>query len=69
MRRLARAFTQHPQEVGETYGEHMRFATTFAARLTQAALAAGIHALIPCLCEKTASRILRELVAKMESRD
>ncbi|MEM9249929.1 MAG: DUF6356 family protein, partial [Pseudomonadota bacterium] len=55
-----RIFVDHPQSVDETYFEHMRFAGWFAARLLLAGGAALIHAVIPCLFEKTASRMIGE---------
>ena len=48
-RAFTRIFTDHPQSVGETYFEHMRFAGWFAARLLMAGGAALVHAVIPCL--------------------
>ncbi len=65
---LNRIFVAHPASVDETYLQHMRFALGFAFWLTVAGLAALVHALIPALCETTASRILSRLVAKMEAR-
>lgn len=54
-------FTAHPASVGETYGQHLRFALAFAARMTLGGLAAAIHALFPFLFIRTASRALEEL--------
>jgi hypothetical protein len=65
---IARIFTQHPEEVGETYGQHARAALGFFLKLQVAALAALVHALLPFACVKTASTIIRELAAKMSSR-
>ena len=59
---------EHPASVGEGYFEHMRFASTFAFGLFVAAGAAVIHALIPCLCEKTASNKIKELYGKIHNR-
>lgn len=47
-------FTEHPESVGETYGEHFRVAAGFAGSLALAAAAAAVHAVIPCRCTKTA---------------
>ncbi|MGY6709165.1 MAG: DUF6356 family protein [Rhizobiaceae bacterium] len=66
--RLARLFTAHPQTVGESYFEHMGFALWFASRLLLAGGAALTHAFLPFLCETTASRIIRELHQRIESR-
>lgn len=65
---IAALFLDHPATVNETYLGHMRFALGFAFWLTVAALAALLHALVPALCETTASRILKRLHARMESR-
>jgi hypothetical protein len=46
----------------------MRFACGFAFWLGVAAVAALAHAIVPAACETTASRILKRLHAKMESR-
>jgi hypothetical protein len=65
---IAMLFTDHPASVNETYFEHMRFACGFAFWLGVAAVAALAHAIVPAACETTASRILKRLHAKMESR-
>lgn len=65
---IAKIFTDHPTSVDETYFEHLLFATKFAATLMIAASAALIHALIPCLCEKTASKAVARLYAKTHNR-
>lgn len=58
---IRRIFLDHPRAVNETYLEHMAFAAWFAARLFGAACAATVHAFIPCLFERTASRSVAEL--------
>ena len=65
---LVAIFLDHPATVNETYFQHMRFAFSFAFWLGAAAVAALIHAIIPALCETTASRILKRLHARIESR-
>lgn len=65
---LHKVFIKHPETVDETYFEHMRFAAGFAFWLAVAAGAALIHAVIPAMCETSASRIIRRMHAKMESR-
>jgi len=65
---LARIFLDHPQKVDETYFEHMRFAAGFAGTLAFAAGAALIHAVVPALCETTASRTVRKLHARIDNR-
>ncbi len=58
---LARLFLAHPESVDETYLEHARFAGGFALRLLLAAGAAAVHAVIPCLFERTASRMIARM--------
>lgn len=65
---LGALFLDHPATVNETYFGHMRFAFGFAFWLGVAALAAVVHAVIPALCETTASRILCRLHARIEAR-
>jgi len=61
-------FRSHPASVGESYFGHMRFALRFAGKLFQAGGAAVLHAVIPPLCETTASRIIGELHDMCQSR-
>jgi hypothetical protein len=56
-------FTAHPASVGETYGEHLRFAFGFGLRMLGGGIAAMIHALLPFVFITTASRTLDELNA------
>ncbi|MEO1067199.1 MAG: DUF6356 family protein [Pseudomonadota bacterium] len=46
----------------------MAFAGWFAFKLAQASLAALVHALVPGLCEKTASTIIAELYGRTQGR-
>jgi hypothetical protein len=63
-----RIFLNHPATVDETFFQHMLFALTFATSLFAAAGAALVHAFVPCLFEKTASRIITRLYARIHSR-
>lgn len=65
---FATLFLDHPATVNESYFGHMRFALGFAFWLGVAATAALIHAVIPALCETTASRILKRLHARIMAR-
>lgn len=58
---LYRMFLAHPHSVNESYFAHLRFAFWVAGRLLLAGGAAIIHALLPSLCQKTASKIIIEL--------
>ncbi len=62
---LTRHFTAHPASVGETYGEHLVAALSFARQLLAAAAACFLHALLPFLFERTASGILARLYERM----
>jgi hypothetical protein len=57
-------FTAHPTSVGETYGQHCRFAFAFGVRMLLGGLAAIIHAFFPFLFVTTASRALDDLNAR-----
>ena len=63
-----RLFLDHPATVDETYFEHMKFAFRFSGSLFVAAFAALLHAFVPCLCEKTASRKVAQLYARTHNR-
>ena len=65
---LHRLFVSHTHTVDESYGEHFMFALGFAARLFGAALAALVHAAIPCLFETTASRMICKMHERITSR-
>jgi hypothetical protein len=54
-------FLAHPRSVGESYFQHMRFALQVATQLVIAGGGAMIHALVPRLCETTASNRIRAL--------
>ncbi|EEB83528.1 DUF6356 family protein [Roseobacter sp. GAI101] len=65
---ISRVFLDHPAQVNETFLEHMAFALKFSGLLFAAAGAALVHAVIPCLFEKTASGIIARLYAKTHNR-
>lgn len=68
MTAILRRFTDHPSSVDETYLQHMAFALSFFGMLALAAGAALVHAVLPFLCEKTASRIIAKLYARTHNR-
>ena len=65
MQNIIRAFTEHPAAVGETWGQHATTAFRFALSLQIAALAALVHAILPFMFIKTASRIITGLHERM----
>jgi hypothetical protein len=60
-------FTEHPESVGETYGEHFRVAAGFAGSLAIAAAAAAVHAVIPSRCTTTARTRIMAMHEQMTS--
>ena len=65
---INKLFLEHPSSVDETYLEHGRFAGGFALTLFGAAMAAAVHAVIPCLFEKTASKMIAKMYAHTHNR-
>ena len=63
--RAARLFTEHPQSVGETYGQHMVHAGHFGLRMIVGGLACLVHSVFPFLFCKTGSRAITELNERM----
>ncbi len=68
MRFLNRIFLAHPRMVDESYLQHSAFAFRIASRLLLAGMAALLHAIVPCLCETTASRIILAMNANIVAR-
>lgn len=58
-------FTKHPEEVGESYFEHMLVALTFSARMIFGGLACAVHGIFPALCTKTGSKMIEQLYDEM----
>ena len=66
--RLNALFTEHPASINESYFQHFRHAMRYAGILGVTAVAAALHALIPCLCETTARRKIASLNEELQSR-
>ena len=62
---LKRKFTEHPETVGETYGEHFVTAMGFGLALFKAAFCCIVHAILPFMFEKTGSACISELYERM----
>ena len=58
-------FTRHLESVGESYFQHARHALGFATHMFLGSLACLVHALVPCLCERTGSDLIRRLYESM----
>lgn len=69
MRIWQRIFVDHPKSVDQTYIQHMCVAGWIFSRLLAASCAALIHAIIPCLFEKTAGRMIEEMYARITTRN
>jgi len=59
--RIARLFTDHPATVGESYFEHMAFATRFGLTMIGGGLACLVHALFPFACVTRGSETVAQL--------
>ena len=62
---MALSFTAHPQDVGETYGEHFGVAMSFSVAMIAGGLACAIHAVLPFLFTTTGSQTIRRLHNRM----
>lgn len=62
---MAVSFTEHPQEVGETYGEHFAAASSFGVAMIAGGLACLVHAVLPFWCTTTGSRTIKRLHERM----
>ena len=58
-------FGQHLAEVNESYLQHCAHALSFSLTLMLAAFVCLVHALIPCLFEKTGSTLVTGLYERM----
>jgi hypothetical protein len=58
----------HLKEAGEGYFDHLRFAALVGSMLLGAGLACILHALVPALCTRTASRIVERLTGLFKDR-
>ncbi len=65
---LTTLFTRHPEAVGESYGEHFGVAIRYSGRMLVASFCALVHAFLPFCFEKTASTMVRRMVADMDRR-
>lgn len=65
---IAKLFTDHPRAIGETYGQHARTAFSFGWRMTVGGMACMVHAIVPGIFVKTASRTVVQLDAEMRGR-
>ena len=62
-------FTKHPEEVGETYFEHMYNAMRYSATFLLLFFVALIHSILPFLFTRTASCVIQEMSRHIEKRE
>jgi len=62
-------FTKHPEEVGETYLEHMFNALRYSLTFLFLFVVAFIHALLPFMFTRTASCVIQEMARHIEKRE
>lgn len=60
-----KAFTKHPQSVGETYFQHLRTSFGFGGRMMLASLGCFLHGLFPFICTRTGSKTIVKLNENM----
>lgn len=64
---LKRLFLDHPDEVGETYLQHLHVAFGFGGCMLAASFACFVHGLVPGLHKRTGSRTIGALHERMIS--
>jgi hypothetical protein len=60
-RMFSKLFLDHPADVGETYGEHMREASGYGFTMIAAGIACLVHAAVPALFKTKGSETIRTL--------
>jgi hypothetical protein len=65
---FAAVFVRHPREMGESYGRHMACALGCGFPMIWAGLACFVHAAVPALFQRTASRTICSLHDEMQRR-
>lgn len=66
--KFSKLFTEHPREVGESYGQHMMTSAGFGLLLLKLAGCAFIHSVVPGLHKSTVSDTVRALAKDMNGR-
>jgi uncharacterized protein YjeT (DUF2065 family) len=66
--RTKAAFTEHPAEAGESYGQHLWFSISMAGRLLACSVVLLIHGLFPFMCCHTASQKMNKCQSVMTER-
>ena len=58
-------FTHHPKATGETYFQHLRYASFNGMKLVYSGLACIIHSVFPFLFTQTASKTVADINQQM----
>jgi hypothetical protein len=58
---VSNRFTSHPDEIGESYGEHLARASWSGVKLIGSGIACMVHAIFPFLFEHVASDTIKDL--------
>ena len=65
---LNRAFTEHPEETGETYAEHLWFTFKMSMRFLYTTIVIIIHGLFPFLLKRAASDQIERIYRIIKTR-
>ena len=65
---MANPFKRHPEEVGESYGEHFVTASGFGLTMVLGGMCVMVHAILPFLFVNTGSRTMDKLHKRMKKR-
>lgn len=65
---MKKLFTDHPESVGETYGQHFQYAFLFGANMVIGGVACILHSIFPFIFERTGSDILLKEMEKWINR-
>lgn len=66
--RVKKAFTEHPEDTGETYLEHLWFTVKLGVRFAYVTMVILIHGIFPFIFMRTASLQIEKVYAIMKSR-
>jgi hypothetical protein len=66
---INRLFLSHPRSVGESFGEHFAIALHFGSSMLAGGAACLVHAFIPALFPKSASRRIKRLNLELAERE
>lgn len=60
---------KHLTEAGESYTQHLIFASSIALKMMKAGIQCFIHALVPSIFKNSGSNAIKELYNKINTRD